>query len=435
MPRVNIGFLQDLLGSVAAAPRLGFRRSPRPAAERLAEAIGRLTAPAGEATRIAAAAQALDAFAELAEPDKAAVFRRLLTEFGVDAAPIRAAFAAWDATESPADLARLFRVAEPRRQALLRALNQCPGGTIQLVRMREDLLRAMKADPELAPVDADFLHLFRSWFNRGFLVLREIDWNSPAAVLEKIVAYEAVHEINGWDDLRRRLDPPDRRCFAFFHPAAGDEPLVFVEVALTRGVPDAIAPILEGGGEIEPEEADTAVFYSISNCQRGLAGVSFGSFLIKQVVQELASELPNLDAFVTLSPVPGFAAWLAAQGDEAELAEALSADWTGSEDALAPRVRAAAARYLTAAKDAEGRPADPVARFHLGNGAELHAVHWPADLGPRGRRDGCGVMVNYLYDLGRIDARHEAYATERAVAAGPAVQRLLKARAPARAGR
>ncbi|MEE3100277.1 MAG: malonyl-CoA decarboxylase, partial [Pseudomonadota bacterium] len=331
--------------------------------------------------------------------------------------------------------ARLARAAEPRRQELLRALNLCPGGTIALVRMREDLLAALRKDRALAAVDLDFAHLFRSWFNRGFLVLREIDWNTPAAILEKIVAYEAVHEIRDWADLRRRLDPPDRRCFAFFHPATGDEPLVFVEVALTDGVPGAIAPVLSGGGAVAPQDADTAVFYSISNCQKGLKGVSFGSFLIKQVVQELSRELPGLKTFVTLSPAPGFAAWLAEEGAQdpglAALGEALAdRGWLSDEasrKALAPRVLAAAARYYHDAKGPGGRPFDPVARFHLGNGAALAELHWPADLSERGLAQAHGLMVNYLYDLEKIDARHEAFSKDGAVAMLGPVRKLVRA--------
>src|SRR5438874_1450695 len=198
-----------------------------------------------------------------------------------------------------------------RRQELFRRLNLAPGGTAALVRMREQLLDALDDRADRAAVDSAFIHLFSSWFNRGFLVLRRIDWSSPAIVLEKIIRYEAVHRIRGWDDLRRRIDPPDRRCYAFFHPALVDDPLIFVEVALTSEIPSAIAPILTVQRDvIGPDKANTAVFYSISNCQRGLAGVSFGNFLIKQVVEEIARENSRLSTFVTLSPVAGLAEWL-----------------------------------------------------------------------------------------------------------------------------
>ena len=213
-----------------------------------------------------------------------------------------------------AAVAELHQAAEPRRQELIRRLNLAPGGTAQLVQMREALLSLLADDDSLRAVDRDFVHLFASWFNRGFLVLRRIDWTTPAHILEKIIRYEAVHAIENWDDLRNRLAPPDRRCYAFFHPQLVDEPLIFVEVALTKDVPDAIAPLLDlARPVIGAQEATTAVFYSISNTQKGLGGISFGNFLIKQVVEELKQDLPNLQTFVTLSPVPGFAGWLASE--------------------------------------------------------------------------------------------------------------------------
>jgi malonyl-CoA decarboxylase len=329
-------------------------------------------------------------------------------------------------------LAELFAAVEPRRQALLRRLNLAPGGTLQLVRMRESLLAAMRDDADLAALDADFAHLLASWFNRGFLVMRRIDWNTPASILEKIVAYEAVHEIRDWDDLRRRLDPADRRCYGFFHPATGDEPLIFVEVALCRDIPATIGPLLAAGGGADAEGADTAVFYSISNCQPGLKGVSFGNFLIKQVVRDLSLDLPQLRTFVTLSPAPGFASWLARE--EAAEACALSAalsdgGWQTDADLraeLAPKVQAWAARYFVKAKSRSGAPVDPVARFHLGNGASAHRINWPADLAPGAVRRAHGVMVNYLYELDAIEARHEAFAADGTIACGPEIRSALQ---------
>jgi malonyl-CoA decarboxylase len=294
---------------------------------------------------------------------------------------------------------------------------------------------------DLAGLDAAFVHLFSSWFNRGFLVLRHVDWSSPAAVLEKIIRYEAVHEISDWDDLRRRIDPPDRRCFAFFHPALVDEPLIFVEVALTRQSSDAIAPILATRREpVDPMKANTAVFYSISNCQRGLARVSFGSFLIKQVVEEVSRDLPRLTNFVTLSPVPGFAAWLdreraaesslALSGEEQAALTALDRPgWWQDEDiaeSLREPVLRAAAWFFLHARNRHGTPTDPVARFHLGNGARLDCLNWLADRSEKGLRQSYGLMVNYRYDLGDIEKNHEAYATQRTVVAANAVMRLAR---------
>ncbi|HWE78341.1 MAG TPA: malonyl-CoA decarboxylase family protein, partial [Pseudolabrys sp.] len=308
-------------------------------------------------------------------------------------------------------------------------------------RMREQLMDALGHRDDLAAVDEDFVHLFSSWFNRGFLVLRHIDWSTPAIVLEKIIRYEAVHAIHDWDDLRRRIDPPDRRCYAFFHPALVDDPLIFVEVAFSRDIPGAIAPILAPERErTELERARTAVFYSISNCQRGLSGVSFGSFLIKQVVEDLCRDLPKLTTFVTLSPVPNFASWLAHEraddnsialspDDKAVLAGLDTPDWwrseTTSEPLREPLLRAAA-WYFLRAKNRRGLPADAVARFHLGNGARLERLDWLGDVSERAIKQAHGLMVNYLYDLDDIEKNHEAYAGNRTVVASGSVQRHLR---------
>jgi malonyl-CoA decarboxylase len=293
---------------------------------------------------------------------------------------------------------------------------------------------------DLAVVDNDFVHLFSSWFNRGFLVLRRIDWSTSASILEKIIRYEAVHEIRDWADLRRRIDPPDRRCYAFFHPALVDEPLIFVEVALTRAIPGAIAPILSDKRDpVEPKRANTAVFYSITNCQRGLTGVTFGHFLIKQVVEEVSRDIPSVGTFVTLSPAPNFAEWLnreraksiSAAIDDADR-DALAAlerdDWWTAPD-IAERLREpllrAAAWYYLRGRNGRGLPIDAVARFHLGNGARLERLDWLADTSERALRQSYGLMVNYLYDLDYIERNHEAYAQHRAVVAASAVTRLV----------
>ena len=303
--------------------------------------------------------------------------------------------------------------------------------------MRADLLRAMNGHKDLAALDHDVVHLLSSWFNRGFLVLRRIDWSTPANILEQIIRYEAVHEIRDWDDLRRRIDPIDRRCYAFFHPALVDEPLIFVEVALTETIPGAIAPLLAVDRQPVPvDRARTAVFYSISNTQRGLGGISFGSFLIKQVVEELRRELPKLENFVTLSPVPGFVPWLkqasdvpVTDEDRALLENLEKPDWF--EDAeLAGQLRSVleplAAYYFLKARTAKGRLIDSVARFHLGNGARLERIDWLGDLSPKGLRESAGIMVNYLYRLEDIEKNHEAYANRDEIAASSLVKKLLK---------
>jgi malonyl-CoA decarboxylase len=303
--------------------------------------------------------------------------------------------------------------------------------------MRADLLGLMNGHKELAALDRDVVHLLSSWFNRGFLVLRRIDWSTPANILEQIIRYEAVHEIRDWDDLRRRIDPIDRRCYAFFHPALVDEPLIFVEVALTESIPGAIAPLLVQDRQLVPvDRARTAVFYSISNTQRGLGGISFGSFLIKQVAEELRRELPKLEDFVTLSPVPGFMEWLkngkdvpASDEDRAVLEGLEKPDWFTDVE-LAAQLRTVleplAAYYFLKARTSKGRLIDSVARFHLGNGASLERINWLGDLSPKGLRESAGIMVNYLYRLEDIEKNHEAYANQGEIAASNVVKRLLK---------
>jgi malonyl-CoA decarboxylase len=295
----------------------------------------------------------------------------------------------------------------------------------------------MGEHPTLEVVDHDLRHLLASWFNRGFLVLRRIDWSTPANVLEKIIRYEAVHTIRDWDDLRRRLEPPDRRCFAFFHPQLVDEPLIFVEIALTTDIPAAIGPLLAQSAAVTPARATTAVFYSISNCQEGLRGISFGNFLIKQVVEDLKRELPKLDTFVTLSPMPGFAKWLREpstngllqRADRTALASLEASDWHEDPERAEPlrdTVTSLAATYLVSARNASGKPVDPVARFHLGNGARLERVNFLGDLSTRGLAQSHGMMVNYLYRLGDIERNHEAFVTKDEVVATKAVLKMVR---------
>jgi len=370
-----------------------------------------------------------------------AFFEALAQRFGTDSARMEQAIATWRETPNDETAAKVHAASEPRRQELFRRLNLAPGGTAALVRMREQLMDVLPNRDDLGAVNDDFVHLFTSWFNRGFLVLRHIDWSTPAIVLEKIIRYEAVHEIHDWDDLRRRIDPPDRRCYAFFHPALIDEPLIFVEVALTRDIPGAIAPILATGREVvEPDKMRTAAFYSISNCQRGLAGVSFGNFLIKQVVEEVKREIPKLSTFVTLSPVVSFASWLKREreagsstvlneADKETLTALDGADWW-SDSEVAERVKdplmRAAAYYFLRARSSRGLPIDPVARFHLGNGARLERMNWLADSSSKAMAQAHGLMVNYQYDLDDIEKNHEAFAEQRTVVASSAVQRLLR---------
>jgi malonyl-CoA decarboxylase len=444
---VNTSFFGELLQSISERGRalIDRTRDRRELAERrsadLVELCEELLSERGEASGVALAGELLNRYAELTTGPRIAFFEALAQSFGPDQARLSAAVAAWQKNPSEELAFELNRASEPRRQELFRRLNLAPGGTAALVRMREQLLDAMDRRDDLAAVDSAFVHLFSSWFNRGFLVLRRIDWSTPAIVLEKIIRYEAVHRIRGWDDLRRRIDPPDRRCYAFFHPALVDEPLIFVEVALTKEIPAAIAPILAvERDEIDPDKAATAVFYSISNCQRGLTGVSFGHFLIKQVAEEIARENARLSRFVTLSPVPGFAHWLKRERG-AEASNVLSADersalahldtpnwWqiTKLRDEVEEPLLRAAAWYFLRARSRNGTPADPVARFHLGNGARLERLDFLADTSERGIEQSHGLMVNYLYELDDIEKNHEAYARARTVIAASAVTRLVR---------
>jgi malonyl-CoA decarboxylase len=328
---------------------------------------------------------------------------------------------------------------EPRRQELLRRLNMVPGGTKSIVKLREHLLPLLPGDPAMAPVDADFLHLLSSWFNRGFLTLQRISWDSPASLLDKVKEYEAVHEIADWHDLRRRLDV-DRRCFGFFHPSLEGEPLIFIEVALRQELSSSIQEILDQGSpRLSAEEATHAIFFSISNCQVGLRGVSFGHFLIKQVVVELQKELPNLQVFSTLSPIPGFRKWLTSNlaSGEIDMPEApvIGLQQLCAKKAITPEdivpyqevLLALCARYLSSI-DVAKKERDPVARFHLGNGAKLERLNWQGDISKKGMAQSFGILVNYFYDLASLEENHEAFYNSDRVTVSSQIAKLLTPR-------
>jgi len=325
---------------------------------------------------------------------------------------------------SQVNLVRLQRAVEPPRQELFRRLNTAAGGTGVLVEMRRRLLKTFAERPHYAGIDADLAHLLGSWFNRGFLVLQRIDWRTPALVLEKLIQYEAVHAIQGWPDLRRRLQA-DRRCYAFFHPALPEEPIIFIEVALTRGMSARVQPLLELDSPVaDPASANCAIFYSITNCQEGLRGVSFGNLLIKQVAEDLGREFRRLKTFATLSPIPGFRKWLAAMaGGRPQLAELLARleaprwfeDRAVAKEMQRQLVRLCAYYLLHPKQGAE--PLDPVARFHLGNGARLEKLNWLGDTSVIGMRRSAGLMVNYVYRLEDLERNHEAYAKDRRIVA------------------
>jgi malonyl-CoA decarboxylase len=406
-------------------------------AKQLAES---LLSERGEASGAIVARELHEVLRILVAEDRSNFQRFLATDFAPDATVVRAAAETYLSDPSAEAAALLAQATDPPRQELLRRMNMAPGGTSALVAMRKEIAGRLRDEPTLRLLDSDLKHLFASWFNRGFLELRRIDWQSPAAVLEKLIAYEAVHEIHGWDDLRRRL-APDRRCFGFFHPALPDDPLIFVEVALVEGLAGAVQPLLvqdsdDDAARNRAAPADTAIFYSISNCQDGLRGISFGNFLIKQVVEELKNELQHLTRFSTLSPVPGFRRWLtkrlASTGDAAAAllarieTSAGRLDTPEGDDSLKPLIMRFCAAYLTRHASTK-EPADPVARFHLGNGARLERINWLGNTAPRGIQESFGIMVNYLYDIETIESNHEAFVNDGTVMRSADVDALLAA--------
>ncbi|MGY6411559.1 MAG: malonyl-CoA decarboxylase [Alkalilacustris sp.] len=424
------GYLGDLLGQLVERRFTPFRASGDKPLRALCD---ELMSGQGEVSAMRLAREILARYRALDRTGREGFFRMLADGFDVDPAAVTDAARAYADRPDAVTLDRLVHSAEPGRQELFRRLNHPPGATADLVRMREDLLGMARDAPDLARVDLDFAHLFASWFNRGFLVLRQITWDSPARLLEKLIEYEAVHEIGDWDALRARIDPPDRRCFAFFHPAMPDEPLIFVQVALVKGVPGSVQGLLDPARTVlDPATADTATFYSITNCQAGLKGISFGNSLIKQVVELLRQEFPHLRTFLTLSPIPGLGTWLEGRARDGDPAAAALLDLARVRapvfsDAAALALRRMAARYLLEARRGDGFPRDPVARFHLGNGALVHEIHARADLSDRGLRQSCGAMVNYLYDAASVEQNHEEFAAHHTIAAARGVRSLARA--------
>jgi malonyl-CoA decarboxylase len=410
----------------------------------------------GEVTARARAAELGRSYLLLDESGRERFWQILAGEFGVDHQAVERCCAVLAAASEPAErdaAERALRAAlEPPRITLMRQFNALPEGVKFLVDRRAELMDFGARDPLLRGLEDDLKGLLANWFDIGFLELKRISWESPAALLEKLIAYEAVHEIRGWTDLKNRLDA-DRRCFAFFHPRMPDEPLIFVEVALVAGMAGDIHALLDEAAPIDdPQAADTAIFYSISNCQRGLAGISFGDFLIKRVVDALAVSLPRLRIFATLSPVPGFRAWLDRQAEAAlqrlpppERAALAALDGTEAEPEIGAlldrrewhRDAAAAAalrepllrlcaRYLLHEKAASGRALDPVAHFHLSNGARVERLNWFGDVSAKGLQQSAGIMVNYLYRSADIEANHEAYRGAGRVAASASIRSLAR---------
>ncbi len=397
-----MSFLGELLSTLFDRNPLSFGISSK-AGQPIDAMMEALVNTNGETAGLALSRSILTQYDGLDDDAKIALFEHLAEKMNINPEDVETSLKNYNQNPNKKTYQAFMQAAEPRRQELFRRLNHAPGATAFLVQMRADLLRLGRGKPQLEALDLDLKHLFVSWFNRGFLVLRRVSWQSPAHILEKIIAYEAVHAIDSWDDLRRRMEPEDRRCFAFFHPSMPDEPLIFVEVALTHGIANSIQVILAENREvIAGDTADTAVFYSISNCQAGLAGISFGNSLIKQVVADLALEWPGLKTFVTLSPIPKLAAWCKETGID------LAAQ---NPDQL----KSMAAYYLLNAKSNGQWPYDPVARFHLGNGAMIHALHGDADLSDKGITQSGGMMVNYLYDLKSVESNQDKFAEEQVI--------------------
>jgi len=419
-----VSFLRKLIGG-------GARAGMDKRTEELVSLCNALLAESGEYASTALARDALAAYQKLDERCQEEFFGLLSRDYGPAVETVSRAAAAYQAEPTHDNLLRLQQAVDSPRQELFRRLNMAPGGTAALVEMRRQLLKGLRAHAEWQPVDSDLMHLLRSWFNRGFLRLERIDWHTSAMVLEKLIEYEAVHAIQGWRDLRRRLEY-DRRCFAFFHPQLPDEPIIFIEVALTRGMAAQVQPLLDIRTQLaDPANADCAMFYSITNCQEGLRGISFGNQLIKQVVEDLKGEFPHIKRFATLSPIPGFRRWLEStplSGDDAELVARLADPaWHLGEipEPLQLLLTRLCGYYLVRAKSGL-EPLDPVARFHLANGAVLERLNWMGDTSESGMQRAAGMMVNYVYWLDELEKNHERYFRDHEVVASPAIERLAK---------
>ena len=424
--------LQNMLTALVSAPNrmraLGWGQ-PANLAKDPHSAVEAVLSATGQVSSLVYAGTLLDQVETMDDEALQHLLTHIAVNHDVDASALADAAALYARKADAPGLTRLTKLAEPRWMELFRRLNATDGGTVRLVRLRQRILKLTSTLPDAARIDSGLQSLLRMWFNPGFLILQPIDWSTPANILEKIIAYEAVHEISSWEDLRARLAPEDRRCFAFFHPSMPEEPLIFVEVALTDETPGQIAPILRIDRETIPgDSASTAVFYSISNCQSGLAGISFGNFLIKRVAQELKQEFPELKRFVTLSPVPGLMRWLRVR--EPELASTFLAgdDAFWNEEAVDSEreFKAAALRYFLESDREDRLPNDPVARFHLGNGASLEQLNFAADLSEKGISQAGGLMVNYLYDLAVVEANHEAFHETKQVPMSAALRQLQR---------
>jgi malonyl-CoA decarboxylase len=380
----------------------------------------------GEYSSLLLAERILNAYEKLTPPQRLEFFKLLHDDYDIDVGQIKKAVKNYERIPDAGNLRQVTAASEPGRQELLRRINLAPDGTRRLVKMREHLFAARRDSPDLDRIDTDFHHLFNTWFNRAFLLMEPLDWTTPAHILEKIIAYEAVHEIKSWSELRNRLEPEDRYCYGFFHPSLGDEPLVFVEVALTEHVPAAIGEILHRDPDSEtPDDPTCAIFYSISNCHEGLAGVSFGNFLIKQVATSLKMRFPQLKTFATISPAPGFRRWLKAEARQRdEIALLMDRFDASADDEQMQELEIIAAQYFLQQKNKRAEPLDPVARFHLKNGARLERINILGNPSQIGMERSFGTMVNYVYDLSKVEENHEKYMKNNKIICSPQVRKL-----------
>ena len=420
---------------------------------RVTGAVTRLISERGESNAVSMADDVINNYCKLSKDQHAKFFTFLFQKLNPDPIAVMSAAQNFSAEGNARNYIKLQRVVEPPRQELFRRLNRATNGTAALVGMRRDLLQLLDKQPELTAVDFDLRHLLSSWFNPGFLKMHRVDWKSPAEILEKLIQHEAVHAIDGWDDLRRRLQP-DRRCFAFFHPQLPNEPLIFVEVALLPEIPAVIMPLVDKKAETVHQTSNykVAAFYSISNCEPGLRGVSMGNFLIKRVAEQLHAEFPSLKTFITLSPIPGFIDWVAAGADvggekfsvqlkpairtareqaletlglaKRSWTERLSSGWHPDNATAKEKSALLCLASIYLGIGSAGRNGNPVAKFHLGNGARLHQINWSADLSRKGLRESGALMVNYLYDLSSVEENHERF-TQGEIDYSRAVGRLM----------
>jgi malonyl-CoA decarboxylase len=438
-PRPSLLHLKRYLRSASREGRAASRAAGHHAG-RVVALCHALLSERGEVSGARLAHDAVAAYRELDEASLALFFDLLVRQFSPDPAEVERCADAYRDEPSQANALALQQAVEPPRQELFRRLNMASGGTALLVDMRGRLLQRAGEKPDWSGIEADLAHLLASWFNRGFLNLQRIDWRTSALVLEKLIRYEAVHEIRDWNDLHRRLGA-DRRCYAFFHPALPDEPLIFIEVALTRGMSAKVQPLLEPDSPVvDMQAANCAIFYSITNCLRGLRGISFGNMLIKQVAEDLGREFPRVKTFATLSPIPGFRTWLSSAAEThselASLVDRLDAQGIppgdGSTD-LQRELERLCAYYLLHAKHGQ-EALDSVERFHLGNGARLERINWLGDTSRTGLQRSAGMMVNYVYRLGEVERNHEAYAREHRIVAVRRIEALAKESLLARNG-